>query len=174
LRTLGEDPDREGLVDTPKRVRKSWAKLYGGYKENPGDILQTTFNNDGVDQLVALRNIEFFSTCEHHMLPFFGTAHIAYIPNGRVVGISKLARLVECYSRRLQIQERLTQQIADAIMSHLDAQGVAVVMKAKHFCMVARGVEKQHSEMVTSAMLGIFRDDPKARGEAVRLFSSEV
>lgn len=171
---LGEDAEREGLLRTPERVIKSWGHLYGGYDQDPAEILSTTFDSGGLDQMVVLRDIEFYSMCEHHMLPFFGRAHVAYIPNGRVVGVSKIARLVDCYARRLQIQERLAQQIATGLMDALHPQGVAVVIKARHLCMVARGVEKQNSEMVTSVMLGLFREDVKARAEAVRLFGEAV
>lgn len=165
LKSIGEDVGREGLLDTPKRVVKSWSTLFGGYHQDPKTILGTVFDSDNYDQMIVLRDIEMFSTCEHHMLPFFGKAHVAYIPNGKVVGLSKLARLVECFSRRLQIQERLTQQIADAIMDHTGAKGCGVVLEAKHFCMVARGVSKQNSVMMTSALRGDFHTDPTMRAE---------
>jgi len=158
LGAMGEDPSREGLLDTPSRVVKSWDTLFGGYKMNPATILERQFSSDKYDQMIVLRDIEMFSTCEHHMLPFFGKAHVAYIPNGHVVGLSKLARLVECFSRRLQIQERLTQEIADAIMTHTEAKGVGVIIESKHMCMVARGVNKQNSVMVTSAIRGLFKE----------------
>lgn len=161
LQFLGEDADREGLQETPNRVIRSWERLYGGYIRTPAEILKTQFSEiEQYDQMVTLRDIEFYSMCEHHMLPFFGKVHIAYIPRESVVGISKLARLVEVFARRLQIQERLTQQIADAIDSCLSPQGVGVVIEAQHFCMVARGVEKQNSKMVTSALKGIFLENP--------------
>lgn len=161
LQFLGEDADREGLQETPNRVIRSWERLYGGYIQTPAEILKTQFSEiEQYDQMVTLRDIEFYSMCEHHMLPFFGKVHIAYIPRESVVGISKLARLVEVFARRLQIQERLTQQIADAINSCLSPQGVGVVIEAQHFCMVARGVEKQNSKMVTSALKGIFLENP--------------
>lgn len=165
LTELGEDVNREGLKRTPHRVVKSWNELYSGYKIKPEKVLGTTFSSEGYDQMVLLRDIELFSTCEHHMLPFFGRAHVAYIPSKRVVGLSKLARLVECYSRRLQIQERLTQQIAKSIQDVLNPVGVAVVIEAEHFCMRARGVNKQNSIMVTSCLLGAFKDDVSARAE---------
>lgn len=168
IEAVGEDPSREGLLETPERVVKSWAKLYGGYKENPDDILSKTFTERS-DEMVMLRNIELYSTCEHHLLPFFGRCHIAYIPKDKVVGISKLARLVECYARRMQIQERLTNQIAEAINMCLAPVGVGVIIEAQHFCMTSRGVEKQNSVMVTSAMLGLFREDNKARDEFLKL-----
>lgn len=167
LEYIGEDWEREGLKDTPKRVLRSWQHLFGGYKQDPKEILTTSFQGDGYDQMVLLRNVEVFSTCEHHMLPFFGTASIGYLPGekGRVVGVSKLARLVEVYARRLQIQERLTRQIAHALNEATAAAGVAVIIKARHLCMVARGVEKQHSDMVTSTMLGSFRTQEATRAE---------
>lgn len=160
-----ENPDREGLLDTPKRVVKSWDTLFGGYTQNPKEILGTVFDSDNYDQMIVLRDIELFSTCEHHLLAFYGKVHIAYIPNGKVVGLSKLARLAECFARRLQIQERLTQQIADAVVEHLDCKGVGVVIEAKHMCMLARGVGKQNSVMVTSALRGLFKRDSSTRSE---------
>lgn len=169
LEVIGEDPNREGLLDTPKRVIKSYGTLFGGYKADPKELLKTTFHGEGYDQIVLLDNIEFFSTCEHHLLPFFGKAHVAYIPRKRVVGLSKLARIVECFSRRLQIQERLTDQIAGALDEALDPEGVAVVLQAKHFCMVARGVQKQNSVMTTSSLKGLFKTDTKARTEFMTL-----
>jgi GTP cyclohydrolase I len=169
LELIGEDPSREGLQDTPKRVLKSYAKLFGGYDQDPKEILKTTFAGEGYDQIVLLDNIEFFSTCEHHLLPFFGKAHVAYIPRKRVVGLSKLARVVECFARRAQIQERLTSQIANALNEALDPMGVGVILEAQHFCMVARGVEKQGSVMVTSALTGVLKSDSKARSEFMSL-----
>ena len=157
LESIGEDPKREGLQETPRRVVKSYKTLFGGYDTDPADVLKT-FKEDTCDEMVVLRDIEFFSTCEHHMLPFHGTASIAYIPNGKVVGISKLARVLEIYARRLQIQERLTEQITFALDQVLEPLGSACVIKAKHLCMVARGVEKQNSVMVTSSLTGAFRD----------------
>lgn len=168
IEAIGDDPDREGLRETPARVRRSWEKLYGGYKQSAGDILQTVFTEGACNEMVVLRDCEFYSTCEHHMLPFFGSAHIGYIPNGAVVGVSKLARLVEVYSRRLQIQEQLTTQVADAIETHLKAKGVMVILEAQHFCMTSRGVEKQHSKMVTSAIRGVF-EKSDTRNEFMRL-----
>ncbi len=168
LQYIGENPNREGLVETPGRVTKSWNKLFGGYREDPKAILSKVFTED-CDQMVMSKDIELYSTCEHHMLPFYGKCHIAYIPSGKVVGISKLARLVEVFSRRLQIQERLTHQIANAIEQALSPKAVGVIIEAKHMCMMARGIEKQNSEMITSCMLGAFRDDAKAREEMMRL-----
>ena len=168
LQFIGENPEREGLRDTPARVERSFAKLYGGYKEKPEDVLKTTFIEGACDEMVMLRDIEFYSTCEHHMLPFSGKIHIAYVPNKKVVGISKLARLVEVFARRLQIQERLVTQIADALVENLGAKGVMVVCEAQHFCMTARGVEKQDSIMVTSAIRGVFKN-PAPRQEFLSL-----
>lgn len=165
---IGDDPEREGLVDTPKRVIKSYKELFAGYGMDPKKILGTTFAADGYDQIVICKNIEMYSTCEHHMIPFYGSVDIGYIPRERVVGLSKLARLVEVFSRRLQIQENLTQQIAKSIQEILDPKGVMVIVKAKHLCMCARGVGKQNSEMVTSAILGAF-DEPAARAEFLEL-----
>lgn len=155
---IGEDPKREGLRDTPRRVIKSFSEIYGGYAMDPKKILATTFEKNGYDQMVVLKNIELYSTCEHHMIPFFGRASVGYVPGAKVVGLSKLARLVDCFSRRLQIQENLTQQIADSMNDILQPKGVMVVISAKHLCMCARGVEKQHSEMVTSAIKGCFSE----------------
>ena len=171
IREIGDDPEREGLLDTPKRVMKSWKTLYGGYGQDPMEVLTTSFDPDGYDQMVMLGPIEFWSTCEHHMLTFFGEVHVGYIPGeeGRVIGISKLARAVDIFARRLQIQERMTKQIAEAVEKAVGAKGVAVVVRAKHLCMVARGVQKQQSRMTTSAMLGAFRDNIETRTEFLRL-----
>jgi GTP cyclohydrolase I len=169
LQYLGETPSREGLRDTPKRVVRSWERLFGGYKQNPQEILRTQFGEtSGYDEMVVLKKIRFFSTCEHHMLPFYGHATVAYIPRDRVVGISKLARLVEVFSRRLQIQERLTEEIAGAIQEALDPVGVGVTMTAKHFCMISRGVEKESAEMTTSKLIGAFQT-PEVRAEFFNL-----
>jgi len=168
LEYIGEDCEREGLIDTPKRIIKSWNKLYGGYKQNASDVLKTTFVDGTCKELVMLKDIEFYSTCEHHMLPFFGEIHIGYIPSRKVVGISKLARLVEVFSRRLQIQERLTTQIAESIVKELETDSVIVVCEAQHFCMTSRGVEKQKSKMITSAIRGVF-EKSEARAEFISL-----
>ncbi len=169
LLALGEDPDRDGLVDTPKRVAKAYAELFRGLHESPADHLCRVFEQEH-GQTIVLRDIEFFSLCEHHLLPFMGKAHVAYQPgNGKIVGLSKLARTVEVFARRPQVQERLTDQIADAIAEHLDAAGVAVVVEAEHMCMKMRGVSKSHSVMVTSAYRGVFADDPQQRDQAMRL-----
>ena len=158
IRLIGDNPGREGVAETPKRVVKSWETIYGGYRQKAEDVLTAQFNSENYDEMVVLKNIEFFSTCEHHMLPFFGKAHVAYIPNGSIVGISKLARLVEVFARRLQIQERLTTQIADSLMDIIMPIGCGVVIEAKHFCMVSRGVNKQNSIMETSTLRGIFKE----------------
>ncbi len=171
LAHIGEDPDREGLKDTPRRVIKSYKELFGGYGMDAKKILGTTFESNGYDQMVICKDIEMFSTCEHHMIPFHGKVHIGYVPGERVVGLSKLARLVEVFARRLQIQEKLTQQIADTLVEVLKPKGVIVVIRAKHMCMCARGINKQHSEMVTSAFKGAF-EEGSARAEFLELIKS--
>lgn len=172
LKYFGENPEREGLKETPKRIVKSWDRLFGGYLQDPSDIL-TTFEEDDVipagGQIILLKDIEFFSTCEHHMLPFTGKAHVAYIPDQKVVGISKLARLVEVFARRMQIQERIGNQVTSALMEALGAKGAACVVEAKHFCMTSRGVEKQNSVMVTSSLRGAFLDNHQTRQELMTL-----
>jgi GTP cyclohydrolase I len=166
LRWTGEDPDRDGLKDTPKRVTKAFEEYFRGYGEDPEQILSTTFEETaGYDEMIVLRGIRFESHCEHHIAPIIGRAWVAYIPNGRVVGISKLARVVEVYAKRLQIQEKMTAQIANAIDTVLQPQGVAVLLKAEHFCMTARGIMKPGTDLVTSRMLGVFRDNPVTRQE---------
>lgn len=171
ISALGEDPDREGMRGTPDRVARAYSEIIKGYSQKPVDILKTEFASEGYDQMVVLREIDFFSTCEHHMLPFFGTATVAYLPgeDGKVVGLSKLARLVEIYARRFQIQERMTKQVADALTSILKPKGVGVVIRAQHLCMAARGVGKQRSEMLTSSLTGVFRSDAGVRGEFLQL-----
>ena len=173
IRAIGEDPESNGLKDTPGRVVRSWDTLYGGYKQNPQQILNRQFQAKGHDQMILLKDIEMFSTCEHHMLPFYGKAHVAYLPgqSGSVVGLSKLARLVDCYARRMQIQERLTDQIAEAIKDHLQPLGVGVMIEAKHMCMLSRGVCKQNSVMVTSSLHGKFRE-PEVRDEFFSLIKT--
>ena len=166
---LGEDPDREGLLKTPLRVAKSLSFLTRGYRQTPRKVINNAIFESGTNHMIILRNIEVYSMCEHHMLPFYGTCAIGYISRGKVLGVSKLARIVDCYARRLQIQERLTEQVAEAIMESVDAEGVGVVFKCKHLCMMMRGVEKQNSEMITSAMLGSFRADEKVRQEFLSL-----
>jgi GTP cyclohydrolase IA len=157
LSRLGEDPNRDGLLATPARVTKSMAFLTKGYNEDPTSILRGALYDVDYDEMVIVKDIEMFSLCEHHMLPFFGKVHVAYIPKGKVIGLSKIPRLVEVFARRLQVQERLTQQIAEAIQTVIDPQGVGVVVEARHLCMMMRGIEKQNSSTVTSAMLGCFR-----------------
>lgn len=164
LEYIGENPNREGLVETPDRVIKSYNRLYGGYKQKPEEVMKV-FKDGACDEMVVLKDITMFSTCEHHMLPFYGTAHIGYIPDKKVIGVSKLARLLDIYARRLQIQERIGQQVTQALMDHLQPHGAACVIKAKHFCMTSRGVEQQTTEMVTSSLTGVFRDKPEARAE---------
>lgn len=168
LYLIGEDIYREGLIDTPKRVVKSWQELFSGYGKDPKDLL-TVFDADGCDQIVLLKDIEVYSMCEHHMLPFFGKAHVAYIPNGRVIGISKLARLVDLFSRRLQIQERIGEQVTAAIMEYLNPKGAACIIEAQHMCMKMRGVGKQNSVMTTSSMKGVFFTNPSAKEELMQL-----
>lgn len=165
LEYIGENPSREGLQETPKRMIKSWDKLFGGYKQNPEDVLKVFEEFGNYDEMILLKGIDFFSTCEHHFLPFSGQISVAYIPDKKVVGISKLARLVEIFSRRLQIQERLTTQIADVLEEYLQPLGVAVFVEAQHLCMTSRGVEKQNAKMVTSKVTGVFKQDFKARQE---------
>ncbi|MET0385358.1 MAG: GTP cyclohydrolase I FolE [Polyangiales bacterium] len=170
LRFLGEDPNREGLRDTPARVVRAWGEHFSGYSLDPGEYLARTFDEvEGYDELVLVSDIEVFSHCEHHMVPFVGKAHVAYIPNGRVVGLSKLARVVDVYAKRLQVQEKLTKQIADAIQSHLQPQGVAVIMQCQHFCMCYRGVKKPGSWTTTSKLHGLFLVDAAARMELFTL-----
>jgi GTP cyclohydrolase IA len=166
---IGEDPDREGLSRTPERVRRSWEFLARGYKEDPDALLRKALFTVTYDQMVIVKDIEMFSLCEHHMLPFFGKVHVAYIPNGKVIGLSKIPRLIEIFSRRLQIQERLTTQIAETIQKVIQPQGVGVVIEARHLCMMMRGVEKQHSQAVTSSMLGCFREEQETRTEFLSL-----
>jgi GTP cyclohydrolase I len=157
LNRLGEDPERDGLQQTPSRVEKSMAFLTKGYNEDPGKILRDAMFDVDYDEMVIVKDIEMFSLCEHHMLPFFGKVHVAYIPKGKVIGLSKIPRLVEVFARRLQVQERLTRQIADTIQEAINPQGVGVVIEARHLCMMMRGIEKQNSSTVTSAMVGCFR-----------------
>lgn len=168
LQFYGRDVSTDGLKDTPSRVIKSWNYMLSGYAQDPDKLLASSFDPHTYDELIVLKDISFFSTCEHHLMPFYGTVHIGYLPNGRVVGISKLARLANCFARRLQIQERMTAQIADAIMENLDARGVGVVVEAKHLCIAARGVENQTAEMVTSCMRGMFLEKPELRSEFER------
>jgi len=171
LLAAGEDINREGLRNTPQRVAKMYAELLAGMHEDPREHIRSVFT-ENYDEIVLLRDIPFYSICEHHLLPFIGSAHVAYLPSGGVIGVSKLARIVDCFARRLQSQERLTYQIADFIMSNLKPQGVAVVIEASHSCMTIRGIKKPGSVMVTSALRGIFRRDPKSRNEVLGLMRS--
>jgi GTP cyclohydrolase I len=166
---LGEDPDRPGLRETPGRVRRSLADLTRGYAQDPHEVVGGAIFEEPYDEMVVVKDIELYSLCEHHLLPFFGKAHVAYLPNGRIVGLSKLPRLVEVFSRRLQVQERLTVQIAEALNELLLPQGVGVVIEASHLCMMMRGVEKQNSRTTTSCLLGRFNDDEKTRAEFLNL-----
>jgi GTP cyclohydrolase I len=168
---LGENPDREGLVDTPARVARSLQFLTSGYHVDPYEVARSAIFHEECNHMVIVRDIEVYSMCEHHMLPFFGRCHIGYIPKGEVFGVSKLCRIVECFSRRLQLQERLTQQVARLIADSIHPEGVGVVMEAKHLCMMMRGVEKQDSCMVTSAMLGSFHDSHATRNEFLQLIN---
>ena len=166
---LGEDPAREGLLNTPGRVHRAFEYLLKGYKEDPEALVRKALFTCTYDEMVIVKDVEMFSLCEHHMLPFFGKVHVAYIPNGKVIGLSKIPRLIEIFSRRLQIQERLTTQIAETIQNAIEPQGVGVVIEARHLCMMMRGVEKQHSAAVTSSMLGSFRDEQETRTEFLSL-----
>lgn len=171
LSAVGEDVKREGIKDTPERVARMYAELLGGMHEDPRQHLTKVFS-ENYDEIVLLRDIPFFSICEHHLMPFIGTAHVAYLPAGSVLGVSKLARVVDCFARRLQVQERLTDQIAEFIMNSLKPRGVAVVLEASHSCMTIRGIKKPGSVMVTSSLRGIFRRDPKSRSEIMSLIHS--
>jgi GTP cyclohydrolase I len=166
---FGEDPMRDGLVRTPERVQKAMEFLTKGYQQDAGEILRGAMFDVDYDEMVIVKDVEVFSLCEHHMLPFFGRVHVAYIPNGKVIGLSKIPRLVDVFARRLQVQERLTREIADAIQDAIEPQGVGVVIEARHLCMMMRGVEKQHSSTVTSAMLGAFRNNQQTRHEFLSL-----
>jgi len=166
---LGEDPSREGLKDTPERVERSWSFLTEGYKMDPRAIIEKSMFSDKHEDMVIVKTIPLYSLCEHHLLPFFGHAHVGYIPNEKIVGISKIARMVDLYARRLQVQERLTNQIADTLMDVLKPRGVAVVIEAEHLCMQMRGVQKRDTSVVTSAMLGCFRKKAETRAEFMQL-----
>ena len=174
LKNIGEDPQREGLLRTPHRVARAYEFLTKGYREDIHKVLNDAIFNEKYSEMVIVKDIDFFSMCEHHMLPFFGRAHVAYIPNGKIVGLSKIPRIVEVFSRRLQVQERLTQQIAETLFEALNPEGVGVVVEARHMCMMMRGVEKQNSLATTSAMLGVFREDVRTRGEFLHLIESKL
>lgn len=168
LKIIGEDPNREGLQRTPERVAKAYEHLFSGYSIKPEKLI-TTFEGENYDEMIVTRDIEFYSMCEHHMLPFFGTVTIGYIPNDKIIGISKMPRLVEVFSRRLQNQERMTDQIADAMLKYLNPKGVGVVVSAKHLCMMSRGIEKQNASVMTSALRGIFKTKQDTRSEFLSL-----
>jgi|SRR5437660_227217 len=174
LRTVGEDPLREGLLQTPRRVAESLQFLTSGYNKDIRSVLNGAIFSEKYSEMVIVKDIDFFSLCEHHLLPFYGKAHVAYIPNGKILGLSKLPRVVEAFSRRLQVQERLTQQIADTVFEALEPAGVGVVVEARHLCMIMRGVEKQNSAATTSAMLGSFREDDRTRNEFLNLISTKL
>lgn len=169
IRRVGEDPERDGLLRTPERIEKSMAFLTKGYGQTVAEVLHDALFDVDYDEMVIVKDIEFYSLCEHHLLPFYGKAHVAYVPNGKVIGLSKTARLVDVFARRLQVQERLTRQISDAIDEAIRPQGVAVILEAQHLCMMMRGVEKQHSHTVTSAMLGVFKTQLQTRNEFLSL-----
>ena len=173
LKEFGENSKREGLLKTPHRVAKSYEFLTSGYKKNIPEILNGAVFNEKYDEMVLVKNIDFYSLCEHHILPFYGKVHIAYIPDGKIVGLSKIPRIVEVFSRRLQVQERMTQEIADTINKYLEPQGVAVVSEAYHMCMMMRGVEKQNSSATASAVHGIFKEDARTRAEFMNLISQK-
>lgn len=168
IQAIGENPEREGLLETPKRVEKAYKEIFSGYEQNPKELMKT-FTEGTCKEMVILKNCEFYSTCEHHLFPFFGHISIGYIPNKKVIGISKLARLVDCFSKRMQIQERMTTEIADCIMQELGASGVMVVCEGVHFCMRSRGVKKQDASMVTSAIRGNFLENDALRAEFLSL-----
>ncbi|VAX15102.1 GTP cyclohydrolase I type 1 [hydrothermal vent metagenome] len=169
LLKIGEDPEREGLLETPNRVEKSLSYLTSGYKMDANHLIESAVFNETCDEMVIVKDIDVFSLCEHHMLPFYGKAHVAYIPNGKIIGLSKIPRIIEVFARRLQVQERLTNQIAHALQNGLKPRGVAVVIEALHLCMAMRGVEKQNSATITSSMLGGFKNDPRTRQEFLSL-----
>src|SRR6187401_652669 len=174
LMELGEDPQRDGLVKTPERVDRSLRYLTSGYQKSADELLNGALFDVAYDEMVIVKDIEVFSLCEHHLLPFFGKCHVAYIPNGKVIGLSKIPRLVDMFARRLQVQERLTMQVAETINEKIHPKGVAVVMEAKHLCMIMRGVEKQNSIAITSSMLGAFKDNHDTRNEFLNLLHSRV
>ena len=174
LEIVGEDPEREGLLRTPQRVARSWEFLTGGYSMSIEDVLNGAIFEERYDEMVIVKDIDFYSLCEHHCLPFFGKAHVAYIPNGKIVGLSKLPRIVDVFARRLQVQERMTQQIAETINHYLQPQGVGVVTEASHMCMMMRGVQKQNSATTASAMLGVFKEQVETRSEFMTLITDKL
>ena len=174
LKEIGENPDREGLVKTPSRVAKSWEFFSKGYNQNLEDIINNAIFKENAKDMVIVRDVEFFSLCEHHLLPFFGKAHVGYIPNGKVIGLSKIPRIIDMFSRRLQVQERLTHQVAEVLQDVMNPIGVAVVMEGRHMCMQMRGVEKQNSFASTSAMLGQFRKSSETRSEFLSIINRTV
>jgi len=169
LEVIGEDTEREGLLKTPKRVAKSWEFLTQGYDQNLDEIINEAIFNESAKDMVIVKDIEFYSLCEHHLLPFYGKAHVGYIPNGKIIGLSKIPRIIDFYARRLQVQERLTNQIATCIQDLLNPKGVAVIMEGRHFCMLMRGVQKQNSIASTSSMLGTFKEKSNTRNEFLKL-----
>ena len=169
LELIGEDPERQGLLDTPKRVSRVMHFLTSGYSLTVDEVVRDALFDEQCEEMVIVKDVEFYSLCEHHILPFFGRAHVGYLPRGRIIGLSKIARVVDIFARRLQVQERLTTQIASGLLEALDAHGVAVVLEASHFCMVMRGVQKQSSKTITSSMLGAFRDSARSRSEFMEL-----
>jgi GTP cyclohydrolase I len=174
LEGIGEDPEREGLVKTPERVARAYGEICAGYDQDPDEMVRKALFEAEGKEMIVVNDIDFYSLCEHHMLPFFGRAHVAYIPNDKIVGLSKIARVVEAYARRLQVQERMTAQVAGCLMRNLDALGVAVVLKAQHLCMMMRGIQKQNSYAVTSEMLGAFESNPKTRAEFLTLIGEKI
>ena len=173
LQNIGEDPDRQGLEKTPYRVAKMYKEVTSGYNESPENLINQAHFDVEYDEMVVVTNIDFYSLCEHHMLPFFGVAHVGYIPEGKVVGLSKIPRIVEMFARRLQVQENMTHQIADVLNNHLQPDGVGVVIEGYHMCMMMRGVQKQKAKMITSSLIGSFKEDPKTRTEFLELIRSE-
>ncbi len=173
LKNIGEDPEREGLLDTPRRVADAYEFLTSGYNKKIEEVMNDALFNEKYDEMVLVKNIDFYSLCEHHMLPFYGKVHVAYIPDGKIIGLSKIPRIVEVFARRLQVQERMTQQIADTLEKYLQPKGVAVVSEAHHMCMMMRGVEKQNSSATSSAVHGDFKEDPRTRAEFLNLINQK-
>ena len=173
LKNIGENPEREGLLDTPRRVADAYEFLTSGYNKKIEEVMNDALFNEKYDEMVLVKNIDFYSLCEHHMLPFYGKVHVAYIPDGKIIGLSKIPRIVEVFARRLQVQERMTQQIADTLEKYLQPRGVAVVSEAHHMCMMMRGVEKQNSSATSSAVHGDFKEDPRTRAEFLNLINQK-